>query len=551
MKKRDHRYDYLERDVGKFIDQYSMVVQDSTEMIQEYVLEQLACCEGTVERRPPKVDKGEWNVLSLVVDVKKPKGDARVILNGERACHLRPNSILASSSQLYESLFPDGSVDAASLQLDLQAGMQLGDEKAIMDWRSIDVCAVPWTKQYELQTYHTMRGVWRCAKCSCNNPGDATACKALGCGLVRPKSAPRPTSPLDGHPSHPGLLVVVADTFENLVINSDKDVFICVSADWCPPSKAMKPAWYELARLLGDAPHTAIAFLDCDANYTEKRYFFEGGIPNMKVFVRGKKTAPIPYQGACDVTSWLKFLEKETELDADALESARFQLYLQQHRVEAIWEDFIQAYLRSGCSSLVDFAVRFFSDPAELGAMHSDKKSEEEQHDLVISVTSDTFENVVIDNEKDVLVAFSKPWCTSCKVLAPEYKQLAADYAMDPNVSIVKIDGSKHEHKSADIKVYPQIKLYACGRKQAPIDAELEDGWDKARIAEFLESNRATSSSQGLTCSASQGLTCSVSGPTLGCESGCNDVAGKLPQESNGEMTSTKKKKSIWVLISR
>mgnify|MGYP002055429279 CR=1 FL=1 len=51
-------------------------------------------------------------------------------------------------------------------------------------------------------------------------------------------------------PKHPGLYILTADSFERRVILSEDNFFVLVSADWCPPSKQMKPEWYQLAKLL-------------------------------------------------------------------------------------------------------------------------------------------------------------------------------------------------------------------------------------------------------------------------------------------------------------
>ncbi|CAE7874708.1 PDIL1-4, partial [Symbiodinium sp. KB8] len=49
---------------------------------------------------------------------------------------------------------------------------------------------------------------------------------------------------------HPGLTVVVADSFQELVIDSDRDVFLDVYADWCGPCVEAKPHFHKLANLL-------------------------------------------------------------------------------------------------------------------------------------------------------------------------------------------------------------------------------------------------------------------------------------------------------------
>ena len=40
-------------------------------------------------------------------------------------------------------------------------------------------------------------------------------------------------------------------------------------------------------------------------------------------------------------------------------------------------------------------------------------------------VVAESFEEIVNDPEKDVLIEFYAPWCGHCKSLEPKYKELA------------------------------------------------------------------------------------------------------------------------------
>jgi len=112
------------------------------------------------------------------------------------------------------------------------------------------------------------------------------------------------------------------------------------------------------------------------------------------------------------------------------------------------------------------------------------------EKDPVLAVTTKSFEQVVLDSSKDVLVEFYAPWCGHCKQLAPEYKEVARHYEKDPSVAIVKIDATQHSHKSAKVSSYPTLLVYLASDKQKPITLAFESGRDKQSIIDTLEKHR-------------------------------------------------------------
>lgn len=116
----------------------------------------------------------------------------------------------------------------------------------------------------------------------------------------------------------------------------------------------------------------------------------------------------------------------------------------------------------------------------------------ETQEGPVHVVVANNFEEVVINNEKDVLVEFYAPWCGHCKSLAPKYEELAKLYFDNPEyadkVIVAKVDATNND-VPVDIQGFPTIKLYPSGAKDSPVDyagtRTVED------LANFIKANGA------------------------------------------------------------
>jgi protein disulfide-isomerase A1 len=74
------------------------------------------------------------------------------------------------------------------------------------------------------------------------------------------KSEPIPESNDDA------VKVVVGKTFESIVFDKEKDVFVEFYAPWCGHCKKLAPIWDELGEIFEDAPHVVIAKIDATSN---------------------------------------------------------------------------------------------------------------------------------------------------------------------------------------------------------------------------------------------------------------------------------------------
>ncbi|XWW93125.1 hypothetical protein V2A60_001054 [Cordyceps javanica] len=113
----------------------------------------------------------------------------------------------------------------------------------------------------------------------------------------------------------------------------------------------------------------------------------------------------------------------------------------------------------------------------------------EAQDGPVTVVVAKNYDDIVLDDKKDVLVEFYAPWCGHCKALAPKYDQLGAAFQesdFKDKVTIAKVDATLNDVPD-DISGFPTIKLYPAGDKKNPVT------YNGARtaedLAEFIKEN--------------------------------------------------------------
>ncbi|KAL6457538.1 hypothetical protein MHYP_G00345010 [Metynnis hypsauchen] len=84
-------------------------------------------------------------------------------------------------------------------------------------------------------------------------------------------------------------------------------------------------------------------------------------------------------------------------------------------------------------------------------------------------VVADSFEEIVNDPEKDVLIEFYAPWCGHCKKLEPKYTELGQELSSDPSIVIAKMDATANDvPQGYDVQGFPTIYFVPAGRKDEP-----------------------------------------------------------------------------------
>ena len=77
--------------------------------------------------------------------------------------------------------------------------------------------------------------------------------------------------------------------------------------------------------------------------------------------------------------------------------------------------------------------------------------------------TDANFEELVLHNDKPVVVDFWATWCGPCRLVAPEMEKLAAKYEGKVDVVKVDVDANPHLSQAFNILSIPTIAYFKPG----------------------------------------------------------------------------------------
>lgn len=145
-------------------------------------------------------------------------------------------------------------------------------------------------------------------------------------------------------------------------------------------------------------------------------------------------------------------------------------------------------YVHDQDIKLSDKSIADFINKYVAGEITPQIKSEPvpETQGPVFTLVGSQYDEIVLDNDKDVLVEFYAPWCGHCKNLKPIYEELGEIYADNDNVVIAQLDHTVNEVPDM-ITGYPTIKFYPAGKKSTPLDysgSRTVEG-----LSEFIDKN--------------------------------------------------------------
>jgi len=111
--------------------------------------------------------------------------------------------------------------------------------------------------------------------------------------------------------------VVVRKSFDQVVLDTTKHVFIEFYAPWCGHCKTLAPIWEELGTHYALNGDVVIAKMDATANDVDAKYGVRG-FPTLKFFPKGDNKTPLEYEGQRTKEDFISYIESHISGTASA-----------------------------------------------------------------------------------------------------------------------------------------------------------------------------------------------------------------------------------------
>ncbi|KAJ4727774.1 Protein disulfide isomerase-like 2-2 [Melia azedarach] len=203
------------------------------------------------------------------------------------------------------------------------------------------------------------------------------------------------------------VVVLTEDNFEKEV-GQDRGALVEFYAPWCGHCKKLAPEYEKLGTSFKKAKSVLIGKVDCDEQKSLCSKYDVSGYPTIQWFPKGS-LEPKKYEGGRTAESLAEFVNNEGGTN-----------------------------------------VKIAAVPSN-----------------VVVLTADNFDEVVLDETKDVLVEFYAPWCGHCKNLAPTYEKVATAFRLEQDVVIANLDADKYRDLAEKYGVsgYPTLKFFPKSNK--------------------------------------------------------------------------------------
>ncbi|CAN1859838.1 Probable protein disulfide-isomerase A6 [Linum perenne] len=191
-------------------------------------------------------------------------------------------------------------------------------------------------------------------------------------------------------------------------IGKDRAALVEFYAPWCGFCKKLTPEYEKLGASFKKSKSVLIGKVDCDAHKSLCNKFGVSGYPALKWFPKGS-LEPKMYDGERTAEALSEFVNTEAGTN-----------------------------------------VKIATLPSK-----------------VVVLTQETFDQVVLDHTKDVMVEFYAPWCGHCKDLAPTYEKVAIAFKLEEDVVIANLDAEKYTDLAERYGVtgFPTLKFFSKSNK--------------------------------------------------------------------------------------
>ncbi|KAK4775548.1 hypothetical protein SAY87_023509 [Trapa incisa] len=227
------------------------------------------------------------------------------------------------------------------------------------------------------------------------------------------------------------VVVLSEENFEKEV-GQDRGALVEFYAPWCGHCKKLAPEYEKLGMSFKKAKSVLIGKVDCDEHKSLCSKYGVSGYPTIQWFPKGS-LEPKKYEGPRTAESLTEFVNNEGGTN-----------------------------------------VKIAVAPSH-----------------VVVLTADNFDEVVLDETKDVLVEFYAPWCGHCKALAPTYEKVATAFKLEEEVVIANLDADKYKDlaEKYGVSSYPTLKFFPKGNKAGE---EYEGGRDLDNFVNFINEKCGT-----------------------------------------------------------
>lgn len=249
------------------------------------------------------------------------------------------------------------------------------------------------------------------------------------------------------------VLELNGDNFDAYV-GGPKAVLVKFFAPWCGHCKHLAPEFEKAAEAFANSPKVVLAEVDCDQHKDLCNKHGIRGFPTMK-------SVDLPLTFSFFFPFSLNQHTRAHNTRFFKARSTKPQEYEGQRTSQSIIE-FVQ---NQGAGK-----------PAGVRS-------------AVVDLTPETFDSVVLDASKGVMVKFFAPWCGHCKKLAPEYEKAAAAFARDASkVVIAEVDCDQHKdlcHRF-DVSGFPTVKWFGAGAEDKGKGEEYRGGRTLKEIVRYV-----------------------------------------------------------------